>query len=162
ERAARDALRGELHRRAEDPAGGRLQLHELLRRRVRAPRRGPPRAVLPGHRQLLTGLRYSAGMVRPGGAIAILAAALWGGAAEGDGGSPRVIDILFPPQYPGDVFAVTDVQGLFAGDGGDFRWLCEDAIQPNVGLNGLAPLGDGPDEWIASTRSGVYRTADGG
>lgn len=80
--------------------------------------------------------------------------------ARAHGGQPRVVEISFPPQLGGEVWAITDNQGLYAARGGDFRWLCEDAVARNAGFVAARPVGAA--EWLVATNFGIFRTRDGG
>ncbi len=77
------------------------------------------------------------------------------------GGDPRIADIRFPPQRPGEVWISIDNRGLFALRDGAFGWLCDEAVVPVAGFNGVAPVGDG-EVFIATGRSGVRRGVDRG
>lgn len=96
------------------------------------------------------------------GAVLIAVASLATGPALAHGGNPRVTSITFPPQFPDTVWALTDNQGLFARLKDGFVWLCEDAVIPNAGLRGVAPVGEGKDLWIVASAFGFHRTRDRG
>lgn len=83
-------------------------------------------------------------------------------AALGHGAAPRVVEILFPPQDPDRVWAITDQQGLFGDQEGARRWLCEDAAAPLARFNGLAPVDDALRRWVVTADAGLFTTDDAG
>jgi len=88
-------------------------------------------------------------------------------AARAHGGQPIVQEILFPGRAlgsgtPGEAWALTNNQGLYAGLPGEFEWLCEDAVVQNAGLQGLLVLDADRREWLVATNYGLYRSRDGG
>lgn len=85
--------------------------------------------------------------------------------AWGHGGQPQVTDILFPSQFPGSAWALTDNQGVYvASPAGverfEISWLCEDSVAPSAGILGVAPLTE--DRWILATGAGLFVTEDRG
>lgn len=82
--------------------------------------------------------------------------------AFGHGAAPRVVEIIFPPQAPDLVWAITDQQGLFGHQAGERRWLCEDAAAPLAGFRGLAPVDDALKRWVVATNAGLFETDDAG
>ena len=87
-------------------------------------------------------------------------AALLPSLASAHGGQPQVTDLIFPPAFPTEAWALTDNQGVFAVGPGTTRWLCEDAIEPGAGVRAVATLD--ARRWIVSTESGLWTTDDGG
>ena len=96
-------------------------------------------------------------MIARGLALAVLLAPF---GAYGHGGEPRIIDLLFPASGGGP-WVVVDFRGVFAlGDErARARWLCDDALVPDPGLNGLATT---EDAWVVASRAGVLRSTDAG
>lgn len=80
------------------------------------------------------------------------------------GGQPQVTRIIFPSQFPGSAWALTDNQGVYVarpeGEGYTIEWLCEDSVAPSAGILGVAPLT--ADRWVLATAAGLYITTDGG
>ncbi len=83
-------------------------------------------------------------------------------AALAHGGQPVVRRLELPPQLPGEVWAVTDTQGLYIGGARGFRWLCEDGVGANAGVRWVAPLGAGQARWLLGTAEAVFLTTDRG
>jgi hypothetical protein len=83
-------------------------------------------------------------------------------AAFGHGGTPRVVQISFPPQLAGGYWAITDNQGLYAGDEAGVRWLCEDSVVSNAGFLQAVPVAEDDRTWLVATNFGLHRTEDGG
>ncbi len=81
--------------------------------------------------------------------------------AGGHGGEPSVTGLRFPSQRPGEVWAITDNQGLYAARGDTTAWLCEDAVAPAAGIDDIVALGDG-QRWLILTDDGVFTSDDGG
>lgn len=91
----------------------------------------------------------------------------WPSTALSHGGQPQVIELAFPAQAPGEIWAITDNQGLFAitderVEGGAVAWLCEDAAAPAAGVRGLSPVGEGLGRWLMATSAGLFFTLDQG
>jgi hypothetical protein len=82
--------------------------------------------------------------------------------AAAHGGTPRVVQISFPAQLGGAYWAITDNQGLYAGEGANVRWLCEDSVAANAGFLQAVPVGDDDRTWLVATNFGLHRTDDGG
>ena len=93
-------------------------------------------------------------------------------AVHAHGGVPRVLE-LRPPTDPSLEFWVIDTLGLFRGtrrgelsndaplsEQRAWSWLCDDAVDPTLGVDSLALLRDGA--MVATARSGVYRSRDRG
>ncbi len=78
------------------------------------------------------------------------------------GGQPIVRRLEAPAQFPGSVWAVTDSQGIFAGDADGFLWLCEDAVAPAAELRWATPVGLGQRRWLVGARESVFVTEDRG
>lgn len=78
------------------------------------------------------------------------------------GGTPRIVQISFPPQLSGEFWAVTDNQGLYASSGEGFNWLCEDSVVRNAGFQQALLVGQDSAEWLVSTNFGLFRSEDGG
>ncbi|MEZ4467632.1 MAG: hypothetical protein R3F43_25115 [bacterium] len=89
-----------------------------------------------------------------------LALALGPLTAWGHGDQPQVTDIAFPAAFPGEAWALSDNQGIFAVGEAGARWLCEDAIEPGGGVRAVATLDAA--RWILSTDTQLWRTDDGG
>ncbi len=82
--------------------------------------------------------------------------------AMAHGGTPRIVQISFPPQLAGDFWAVTDNQGLYASTGGSYNWLCEDSVVRNAGFQQAVLVGEDTAHWLVSTNFGLFRSDDGG
>lgn len=82
--------------------------------------------------------------------------------AMAHGGTPRIVQISFPPQLAGDFWAVTDNQGLYASTGGSYNWLCEDSVVRNAGFQQAVLVGDDAAQWLVATSFGLYRSDDAG
>ncbi len=83
-------------------------------------------------------------------------------AALAHNGIPRVVEIRFPPQRPGEVWAVTDDLGLVVHAEGANRWLCGSAIRPDPILRGMAPVDASGATWLAASVHGLFRSEDAG
>lgn len=95
----------------------------------------------------------------------VLGAALGLGApvsAWGHGGEPTITAIHFPVARPGEVWAITDNQGLYASLGDGTAWLCEDAVAPAAGVIDVAVLDRAGRRWLILTDAGLFGTDDGG
>lgn len=79
----------------------------------------------------------------------------------GHGGEPSITALRFPAHRPGEVWAITDNQGLYAELGGTTAWLCEDAVAPAAGIDDIVALGDG-QRWLILTEEGLFTSGDGG
>ena len=86
--------------------------------------------------------------------------ALAPGLALAHGDQPQILDIAFPGAFPGEAWALSDNQGIFAVGEAGTRWLCEDAIEPAAGVRAVATLD--ASRWILSTEVQLWRTDDGG
>lgn len=84
------------------------------------------------------------------------------------GGNPRVLNVI-PPDRNGDKLWVIDTLGAFRATSvdsdvavqvNDWAWLCDDAIDPTLGVDDLIPLNE--QTLIAIAKSGLYRSEDGG
>ena len=76
-------------------------------------------------------------------------------------GEPTVKTLRFPESRAEAPWFVVDNVGLLALDGG-WRWLCDEGISPEPGLEDLAPVDADGRIWLAATRSGLRRTTDAG
>ena len=83
-------------------------------------------------------------------------------AAWGHGGEPQVLTITHPAQFPGEAWAITNNQGIFAVGPEGSRWLCEDAVAPSAGVRAAIPVGAEGTRWLVATDLGLYVTEDGG
>lgn len=81
--------------------------------------------------------------------------------AAGHGGEPTITGLRFPAHRPGEVWAITDNQGLYAVVDGQTAWLCEDAVAPAAGITDIAALGDGR-RWLLLTEEGLFASDDAG
>ena len=77
-------------------------------------------------------------------------------------GHAGVRQIRFPDNRPEAVWLVVQNVGLLVPDGGDYRWLCDEAITTKPGFNDLVPLDAEGAIWVAATRFGLFRTVDAG
>lgn len=82
--------------------------------------------------------------------------------AAAHGGEPTVTGLRFPPNRPGEVWAITDNQGLYAALPGGTAWLCEDAVAPAAGIHDIAVLDREGRRWLILTEEGLFATDDGG
>lgn len=82
-------------------------------------------------------------------------------AARAHGGQPVPRALVFPTG-PDSPWVLTDQQGLYARTEAGFSWLCEDAVAPNVGLQGLAVVDEAGAHWLVATDFGLYRSQDAG
>lgn len=76
-------------------------------------------------------------------------------------GEPSVRGLRFPASRAEAPWLIVDNVGLLAFDGG-WRWLCDEGIIPEPGLEDIAPIDADGRIWLAATRTGLWRTADGG
>ncbi len=76
-------------------------------------------------------------------------------AAFAHGGEARVVDLLFAD---GEVWPLVDARGIYAL-GGETRWLCDDALDTEPGLQGMAFV---EDAMLVSGSGGLVRSEDGG
>lgn len=81
--------------------------------------------------------------------------------ASGHGGEPTITGLRAPAHRPGEVWAITDNQGLYAHIDGQTAWLCEDAVAPAAGIDEIVALGDG-QRWLILTEDGLFTSDDGG
>lgn len=82
--------------------------------------------------------------------------------AAAHGGEPTVTGLRFPPNRPGEVWAITDNQGLYAALPGGTAWLCEDAVAPAAGIHDIAVLDREGRRWLILTEEGLFATDDAG
>ncbi len=81
------------------------------------------------------------------------------------GGTPRVLKVI-PPSQDADPLWVIDTLGIFRGDSTAlsdskaWSWLCDDAVDPTLGVDDLTILD--PTTFIAIAKSGLYRSEDAG
>lgn len=94
-------------------------------------------------------------------ALVVAALAMTPPTAAAHGGDPSVTGLRFPAQRPGEVWAITDNQGLYAAVGDRTVWLCEDAVAPAAGVDDIVALGDGR-RWLVLTEVGLFASDDGG
>ena len=78
----------------------------------------------------------------------------------GHGGNPQITGFVFP--MPGEVWALTDNQGIFAHRPDGVHWLCEDAIVPGAGIGDVAVVDAAEGRWLLRTVAGLFVTDDGG
>lgn len=95
-------------------------------------------------------------------ALALLALALAPALAHAHGGEPTITGIRFPAHRPGEVWAITDNQGLYAALPGGTAWLCEDAVAPAAGIHDIAVLDRAGRRWLILTDAGLFATDDAG
>lgn len=75
------------------------------------------------------------------------------------GGAPLVKYIRFPAQAAGAAWLMDEL-GLLAQVPAGFTWLCDDSVSPLLGFEVVAPVDD--QNWVLSTRAGVFRSEDRG
>ncbi len=80
------------------------------------------------------------------------------------GGTPRVLSI-YPPQQDTSPLWMVDTLGLFKRErtelsGQSWSWLCDDAVDPTLGIDDLVVLSE--QRLIAIAKSGLYLSTDGG
>lgn len=94
--------------------------------------------------------------------------------AHAHGGVPGVLKLIPPQQSPTEPFWVVDTLGLFRGEADTvsdaastqpstpraWSWLCDDAVDPTLGVDALLVLDE--QTLVAVARSGVYRSVDQG
>ena len=78
------------------------------------------------------------------------------------GGDPRVVGFRFPSELGDEVWILVDNRGVFARRDGQFRWLCDDAIVPSAGFNGLALAAPPGEVLVATGNAGLFRSDDSG
>ena len=88
--------------------------------------------------------------------------------ASAHGGIPRVLKVI-PPASSGEPLWVVDTLGAFRIDSREldsdidrrgWTWLCDDAVDPMLGVDDLSILG--PQTLVAVAKSGFYRSEDEG
>lgn len=83
-------------------------------------------------------------------------------AAVGHGGDPTIIRIDFPVARPGEVWAFTDNQGLYAVTEDGTAWLCEDGVRAGAPLIDIATVDPTGDRWLVLTGEGLFGSDDSG
>lgn len=92
--------------------------------------------------------------------VGLLVGLLAAGDALAHGGEPTITGLRFP--VAGEVWAITDNQGIYAETGGETAWLCEDAVAPAAGVLDVATLDPAGQRWLLLTEEGFFSSDDGG